>query len=146
MKNWKSLQLLLLVILTVACLNTSCKEDRKVDEAVSYEVDVDIVSPANNAQMVVDEAFNVEVDYTRAENTIHNIKVEIVDNNGNQIQKLVERHAHVANEFTFKAENIKIDQAGTYLIRASTTDLEDGAGEGQDDSENNLVEHTIIIQ
>lgn len=150
LKNWKSIPILFFALIAVASLSTSCGEDRAIDEAVSYEVDVAIISPANNAQMAAGEAFNVEVEYTRKENTIHNIKVEIVDMNGNQIQKLVERHAHVANEFTFKMEAIKIDQAGTYLVRASTTDLdsdgEEHQGEGNDDDKNNLVEHTITIK
>jgi len=150
MKNWKSLPFLFIALLALACLNTSCGEDRAIEEAVSYDVDVAIVSPANNTQMAIGETFNVVVDYARNENIIHNIKVEIVDIDGNQIQNLVERHAHVANEFTFQAEGIKIDQVGTYFVRASTTDLVDGegdehAGEGDDD-ENNLVEHTIIVQ
>ena len=147
MKNLKSLPGLLLALLSIACLSASCGDDRDAVENESYQVDVVIISPDNNAQMAVDENFNVEVDYARNGNTIHNIKVEIVDLNGNQIQKLVERHAHVANEFTFKMEDIKIDQAGTYLVRASTTDLEaEGHTDGGDTNENNLVEHTITIQ
>lgn len=147
MKNWKSFSTLLLALLTVIFLVTSCGEDRAIEENVSYDVDVAIISPANNAQMSVGEAFNVEVDYARNENIIHNIKVEIVDMDGNQILNLVERHAHVANEFTFNAENIVIDEAGTYLVRASTTDLLDGDEHTDGDGdENNLVEHTITVQ
>lgn len=145
MKNWKSLPVLLLTLFSITFLNISCKENREVVDAVSYEVDVAIISPANNAQITIGEPFIVEVDFTREENTIHNIKVEILDVDGNQIQKLVERHAHIANEFTFKMEDIKIDQAGTFLVRASTTDLQDGTGE-EDDDGNNLVEHTITVQ
>ena len=152
MKNWKSLPLLFIALVAIGCL-TSCGEDRAVEEAVEgYEVDVAIVSPNNNALMAVGENFNVEVDFARNENIIHNIKVEIVDMNGNQIENLVERHAHVAHEFTFTAEDIKIDQAGTYLVRASTTDFHVGDeeekehGEGEVNEENNLVEHTITVQ
>jgi len=157
MKNWKSLPLLFIALIAIGCL-TSCGEDRAVEAAVEgYEVDVAIVSPNNNALMAVGENFNVEVDFARNENIIHNIKVEIVDMNGNQIENLVERHAHVANEFTFTADGIKIDQAGTYLVRASTTDFHvgdegeehgegAGHGEGEVKEENNLVEHTITVQ
>jgi len=150
MKNWKSLPVLLLTLLTIACLNTSCKEDRAVIENENYEVDVAIISPDNNAIMSVGENFNVEVDYARNGNTIHNIKVEILDMNGNLVQKLVERHAHVANEFTFKMDDIKIDQMGTYIVRASSTDLHDGEGENQhgagNEDHNNRTEHTFTIQ
>ena len=151
MKIWKSLPLLLVTFLAIAFLTTSCGEDRDADEATAYIVDVEIISPADNSTMAVAENFTVEVDYTRKENTIHNIKIEIVDMAGNQVMNLVERHAHVPNEFTFKMENITIDQAGTYILRAATTDLHiegDGGGNGNGNGNdvNNVVEHTIIIQ
>ncbi len=142
MKNFKLP--LLLILFALAIFNTSCKEDRSIEENESYIVDVEIVSPTNNATMAVEETFDVVVDYARQENTIHNIKVEIMDAEGNQVAKLVERHAHVANEFTFKAENVQIDHPGTYTIRAATTDLDNGDGENNDVK--NLVEHTITIQ
>ena len=155
MKNWKSLPLLFAILLGITFLATSCGEDRAIEEETAYVVDVEIISPANNSTMAVGEDFNVEVDYTRNENIIHNIKVEIIDMDGNQVMNLVEQHAHVANEFTFKVENIIIDQAGTYILRAATTDLhtgEDGdshghgSGDGDGQDADNLVEHTIIVQ
>jgi len=152
MKFWKSFPLLFTMLLAITFLATSCGEDRAIEEETAYVVDVEIISPANNSTMAINENFTVEVDYTRKENTIHNIKVEIVDMAGNQVMNLVERHAHVANEFTFKVDNISISQAGTYTLRAATTDLhidgdEHGSGdENGHDTDNNLVEHTIIIQ
>lgn len=149
MKNWKSLPILFLTLFTITFLNTSCNEGREADEAVSYDVTVDIISPSNNTQMAVGEVFSVIVDYARNENIIHNIKVEIVDMDGNQVQSLVERHAHVANEFTFTAENVSINRAGTYFVRASTTDLHDGdegAHNGEGGDNDNLVEHTFTLQ
>lgn len=147
MKIWKSLPLLLTTFLAVAFLTTSCGEDRATDEATAYIVDVEIISPTDNSTMAVDENFTVEVDYTRKENTIHNIKIEIVDMAGNQVMNLVERHAHVPNEFTFKMDNISISQAGTYILRAATTDLHiEGDGGGEEHDADNMVEHTITIQ
>lgn len=153
MKNWKSLPILLMTLIAVACLTISCGEDREAEEDVEYVVVVEIIAPANNATIVAGENFNVEVDYARKENIIHNIKVEILDAAGNQVKNLVERHAHVPNEFTFTAENITISEPGTYILRAATTDLQlegdsdghDGAdGDGED--ADNVVEHTIIVQ
>jgi len=151
MKNWKSPPLLVLALITIICFAISCGEDRAVEENVAYVVEVEIITPANNTTLTTGENFNVEVDYTRKDNTIHNIKVEILDAAGNQVIKLVEQHAHVANEFTFKAENISISEAGTYTLRAATTDLhtegdgnEPSNGDGHEEA--NLVEHTIIIQ
>ncbi|MFK7980723.1 MAG: hypothetical protein AB8G86_12130 [Saprospiraceae bacterium] len=149
MKNWKSLPVLLMTLVAVACLAISCGEDREVGENTAYVVDIEIITPANNTSMAVGENFNVEVDYAREENIIHNIKVEIVDAVGNQVKNLVNRHAHVPNEFTFTAENISISEPGTYTLRAATTDLhEEGAGnsDGDGPAADNLVEYTIIVQ
>jgi len=160
MKNWKSLPLLLMTLIAVACFTMSCGEDLAVEEEnVAYVVDVEIINPANNAQMIVDENFNVEVGFVRAENIIHNIKVEILDEDGHQVMNLVERHAHVANEFTFTAENIAISAPGTYTLRAATTDLHldgevdsdghshsHGSSDGDEQEKNNIVEHTFTVQ
>ena len=150
MKKFKSLPLLLFTLLTIAIFSTSCGEDRVVEENVEYVVDVQIVSPSNNASIAAGEAFTVEVDFARQENIIHNIKVEIMDMAGNPVRTLVERHAHVANEFTFISDPISMDQAGTYRIQASTTDLHLGEDENhpedKDEGENNLVEHIITVQ
>lgn len=155
MKNWKSLPLAIAVLMTLTCGLVSCGEEGIVEDTAAYIVDVEIISPADNVTMSINENFTVEVDYARQENIIHNIKVEILDGEGNQVMNLVERHAHVANEFTFKAENIAIDQPGTYTLRATTTDLHlegegdshgsDGANSDEHNKEN-TVEHTIVVQ
>lgn len=147
MKNWKSLPVLLMTLIAVACLTISCDEDREVEENVEYVVAVEIIAPANNATMVAGEDFKVTVDYVRKENTIHNIKVEILDTDGKQVMNLVERHAHVANEFTFESDAISIGQAGTYVVRATSTDLDTaGDNDGDGNDKDNMVEHTIIVQ
>ncbi len=154
MKNWKSTPLLFMTLIAITCFTVSCSEDQVAEEtATEYVVDVEIISPANNATMTAGENFNVEVDYARQENIIHNIKVEILDTDGNQVMNLVERHAHVPNEFTFSAENIAIDQPGTYTLRAATTDLhlgddghEHGASDGDAHDKENMVEHTFVVQ
>ena len=146
MKNWKSLPLLLMTLISIAVLTISCGEDRAVEENVAYEVEVEIITPANNASIAVGENFNVEVDYVREENIIHNIKVEIMDAAGNQVKNLVERHAHIPNEFTFTAENITISEPGTYILRAATTDLHEGGESAVDDGTDNVVEHVLVVQ
>ena len=146
MKNWKSLPLLLMTLISIAVLTISCGEDRVVEENVAYEVEVEIITPANNASIAVGENFNVEVDYVREENIIHNIKVEIMDAAGNQVKNLVERHAHIPNEFTFTAENITISEPGTYILRAATTDLHEGGESAVDDGTDNVVEHVLVVQ
>ena len=151
MKNWKSLNLLF-VLLTISCFMTSCGEDREAVENGEYVVAVEIVSPANNATLTAGETFKVEVDYARNEDIVHNVKVEIMNEDGNVVKSLVNKHAHVANEFTFIDEAVTIDQTGTYIVRASTTDL-DATGEHSDghdgndsDKDLNVKEHTIRVQ
>ena len=152
MNNLKSLPLLTICILALILSLMSCGEDNVADET-AYIVDVEIISPTNNTTMGIGETFTVEVDYARTENIIHNIKVEIVDVQGATVHNLVERHAHVANAFTFQSDPISIGQAGTYFVRASTTDLhtegDEHHGTGGDEAghdKDNLVEHTIIVQ
>ncbi|GEM_PF-4432909 len=148
MKNWKSYPILLASFFVISLGLLSCGEDREAEENAAYIVDIEIITPTNNATMAVGEDFNVEVDYARKENTIHNIKVEIVDEQGVTVHKLVERHAHVADEFTFQSEAVSIGQAGTYFVRASSTDLQiegdnDNHGSGDVD---NMVEHVLVVQ
>ncbi len=143
MKNWKSYPVLLAAFFAISLGLISCGEDRAAAENVAYIVDVEIITPANNATVAIGENFRVEVDYARKDNTIHNIKVEIVDIQGVTVHKLVERHAHVANEFTFQSEVVSIGQAGTYLVRASSTDL-DVADDGVEGD--NMVEHVLVVQ
>ena len=146
MNNLKPIYLIMFFALSFI----ACGEDTAVLTEPAYEVNVAIISPDNGTAFAAGESFTVEVDYERNNNIIHNIKVEILDETGNSVKKLVERHAHVPNSFTYKEEDIIMNQAGTYIIRAQTTDLDlDGDGQGvsnEDADLNNMVEHTIIIQ
>lgn len=148
MKNGKLPPLLLIIFFAISFSIISCGEDREAEENAAYIVDVEIITPTNNATMTVGEDFKVEVDYARKDNTIHNIKVEIVDIQGVTVYNLVERHAHVANEFTFQSEAVSIGQTGTYFVRASSTDLEvegDNDNQGSGDADN-MVEHVLVVQ
>lgn len=150
MKNWRLHPILLMVFLAISFSSISCGEDREAEENAAYIVDVEIITPTNNATMAVGENFRVEVDYARKENTIHNVKVEIVDIQGVPVYNLVEKHAHVANEFTFQSDAISIGQAGTYFVRASSTDLEiegdNDNHDGTDGEEDNIVEHVLVVE
>lgn len=151
MRNWTVQPRLFFAFFVIAFCIISCGEDREAEENVAYVVDIEIISPANNATMAVGEDFKVEVDYTRKENTIHNVKVEIVDSQGVTVHNLVERHAHVANEFTFQSEAVSIGQAGTYFVRASSTDLHiEGANDSHESGDghdaDNMVEHVLVVQ
>lgn len=143
MKNWTSLLLLFVGLTAITCLSVSCGDKDSVED-VDYIVNVAIITPNNNASFSSGESFTVEVDYKRSGNLVHNVKVEIIDASGNTVTNLVDRHAHVADAFTFKQDNVVLNSAGTYTIRASTTDLVEN-GESNNDSKN-MVEHTIVVQ
>ena len=68
--------------------------------------------------------------------------MEILDPSGNSVKNLIDQHAHVANAFTFKKEEVILEQAGIYKIRATTTDL---GAEGAN-VRDNMVEHTITVE
>ena len=145
MKNIKSFQFSTFVFLGLLLLTTSCKEDRVTEEMTdSYEVEIQIISPSEGQTITAGQEFTVEVEYTRNGNLIHNILVEIVDTSNNRVERLVERHAHVQGEFTFKQEGIVMNEAGTYKVRAMTVDIDETDILGS--LENNMVEQTFSIQ
>lgn len=145
MKNSTSFQFSTFVFLGLLLLTTSCKEDRVTEEMTdSYEVEIQIISPNEGQTITAGQEFRVEVEYTRNGNLIHNILVEIVDTSNNRVERLVERHAHVQGEFTFKQEGIVMNEAGTYKVRAMTVDIDETDILGS--SENNMVERTFSIQ
>lgn len=145
MRNFKSLQLLTIAFLGMLLMTTSCKEDRSTEEMTdSYEVAIQIISPDEGQTITAGQEFTVEIEYSRSGNLIHNVLVEIVDSSNNRIERLVERHAHVQGEFTFKQEGIVMNEAGTYKVRAMTVDIDETDILGS--SENNMVERTFSIQ
>ena len=158
MKNWKSPNLLCLAFFSLFVVASGCDKDDGTENA-DYRVEVQIVAPENGAQIATNTPFSVEVAYTRDNDIIHNVLVEIINENGHTVKKLVEKHAHEANAFTFKEAGVTLTEAGTYKLRAMTTDMhsgEAGHGEGGEHStaehseasgaEHNMVEHTFTVQ
>lgn len=153
--------LISLFLFSVLLLSTSCDKDEQED---SYLVTIDIDAP-NTVNKGA--PFSVEVAYTRDNDIIHNVKVEILNENGHSMTKLIEQHVHEANAYTFKKDDIIIEEVGTYTLRAFSSDLhgdmEDGehgeehAGEsehnadgehdekGEEDA-HNTVEKIITVQ
>jgi len=157
MKNWKSSNLLFLALFSMLLVYTSCGDEDGLEDA-DYRVEVQIVVPEDGAQIMKDVPFTVEVAYTRDNDLIHNVSVDILNANGHSVKKLVEKHAHEKNNFTFKEEGITLEAAGTYTLRAMTTDMHDGdaahGASGEHGSaehstalgdEHNMVEHTFTV-
>ena len=158
MKNWKSPNLLYLAFFSLFVVASSCDKDDG-DEDADYRVAVQIVAPENGAQIATNTPFSVEVAYTIDNDIIHNVLVEIVDETGHTVKKLVEKHAHEANAFTFKEAAVILTEAGTYKLRAMTTDMHSGeAGHGESGehstaehnaasgAEHNMIEHTFMVR
>jgi hypothetical protein len=144
MKNLMTSKFFLLIIGSIMLWSIACKKENTGEEETPYTVNIAIKSPANNAEIAVGSTFTVEVEYTRDQNIIHNILVEVLKEDGSSLTKLVDRHAHVPNSFTFKDDNVNISQAGTYKIRALSTDLVDNGN--TDNNKKNRVEHTIVVK
>jgi len=136
---------------------TGCKKE-SLD---SYLVSIEIEAPATAK---IGEPFEVTVNYARDNDIIHNVLIEILNEHGHQSMKLEERHVHESNTYSFTQADIVLDKAGTYTLRAFSSDMHDGethSGEhggehmeemdGHDsdatsDDKHNTVEHTIVIQ
>lgn len=137
--------LLLLTMSLLLVLLSNCDKNNGTEAPEPYEVEVAILSPTDNAKILAGTPFDVIVDYVRTEKIVHNIKVEIVDVQGVVVTKLVERHAHIADQFTFEKKGVIIQTPGTYFVQASTTDL-DATETALSDSNKNWVEHVIVIE
>ena len=92
-----------------------------------YKVNIDIVKPGENTIIDVDTDMEVEVTYTHETHgeIIHNVLIDIVDSDGNQVAKLLEEHVHSDMPYTYSnAAAWKTTTPGTYTLRAMTTDFE----------------------
>jgi len=135
MKSIRSL--LTLVLLSSLIISIGCKKDGEEN----YFVTIDIITPENGTVLQKSEPFSVEVDYARAGDIIHNIKIEILNADGHSMMKLVERHVHEADNFKFTQDNIVIEQAGTYTLRALSTDMHMEGEHGEVHGEHGEEEH-----
>ncbi|MEO0776762.1 MAG: hypothetical protein AAFW73_25630 [Bacteroidota bacterium] len=124
MKNYWFL-LLLMGGLFVACNEDDMapEDDHMHHHEEDYDASITIMSPAADAMVTVDEVAHVHVDFTRPDNKIlHNIKVEILDAEGNVVKTLVDDHVHEASPYTFHSNEFIPTGHGAYTLRAITTD------------------------
>lgn len=92
-----------------------------------YKVMIDIAKPADNAIIAINTAMEVDITFTHetAGERIHNVIIDVVDADGNQVLSIFEDHVHSDVPFQFtKADAWTPDAAGTYRLRAMTTDFE----------------------
>ncbi len=139
MKNLQKLSFLLLLMSSLFVF-TACDDDNddmQMEES-TYEVSVAIVAPTEGATVQAGEAFNVRVEYTRQDDIIHNVQVDILDSRDTVVQTLISEHIHTEDTYVFEKNDVIINEAATYRLRAMTTDMHSGGhGEGMHGGEHN---------
>jgi len=158
MKNLQKLSFLLLLTLSGVLVFTACEDDdddMQMEES-TYEVNVAIAAPAEGATVQAGEAFNVRVEYSRQDDIIHNVQIDILDTRDTVVQTLISEHIHTENTYIFEKSDVVINDTGTYKLRAMTTDMHSGGhgedmhggGHNHDDSHNakNMKVHTFTVE
>ena len=111
----------LLGLLCSMLLFSSCKKDE--NEMTEYRVDIEILSPTASTSMPTDDLFTVHVKFSRPDDLIHNVNVEILDDSNTVVQELLKQHAHQMDSFELKLDDVSISSPGTYSLKAYSTDM-----------------------
>ena len=112
-----------LLFALIGVVLVSCKDD---EEMTTYEVDITIEEPASNLTISVNDTFLVKVVFEReADEVIHHVKVQVLDENGDEVASLLEEHVHEAGTYTFETSIFFTSiPAGNYTIKAMSHDME----------------------
>ena len=132
----------LLAFLALGLTLASCnKEDDMHDhhhDDEKYEVDIEIMSPADGAEVTMGEVMHTHVVFSREEGeTIHNILVEVLDADGNVVATLADEHVHEATSYEFHSMDFTPTEMGELTVRATTTD--------HDKEEAITAERTVMV-
>ena len=93
------------------------------DETSVYQVAINIVQPSGDKAVVVGAFTPVEVNFSRPNEVIHNVLIQVLDANNAVVETLLDKHAHVTGSFTYNETNgFKPTKAGTFKLKAQTTD------------------------
>jgi len=120
MKNF-----LFLSILFLGLGLTSCKEDEmhEHNEDADYNVTVTIEKPTADAEVTMGEPMEVAVKFEHQEGkTIHMVKIEVLDADGNSVMVLDEGHKHdESGTYTYEASDWTPTEHGMYTLHAETS-------------------------
>ena len=120
MKNF-----LFLSILFLGLGLTSCKEDEMHhhNDDADYNVTVTIEKPTADAEVTMGEPMEVAVKFEHQEGkTVHNVKIEVRDADGNSVMVLDEGHKHdESGTYTYEASDWTPMAHGTYTLHAETS-------------------------
>ncbi len=126
MKNYWFLLLLIGGLFTACNEDDMTHEDDHMHTEDDYDATIAIMSPAADAMVTVDESAHVHIDFTRPDSKIiHNVKVEVLDADGNVVKTLLDDHVHEASPYTFESDDFTPEAHGAYTLRA-TTSTDDG--------------------
>lgn len=93
------------------------------DEDATYEVAINIVQPSGDKAVVVGAFTPVEVTFSRPNEVIHNVLIQVLDANNTVVETLLDKHAHVTGSFNYNETNgFKPTKIGTFKLKAQTTD------------------------
>ena len=93
------------------------------DEDATYEVAINILQPSADKTFAVGAFMPIEVTFSRPNEVIHNVLIQVLDANNVVVETLLEKHAHVTGSFTYNETNgFKPTKAGTLKLKAQTTD------------------------
>lgn len=87
-----------------------------------YPVSVTIMKPSEGEAVNAGEVLHVHVEFAHENNeTIHHVKVEVLDTDGNVVSTLAEEHVHEASgAYSFHNMDYTPDAAGSFVLRAVT--------------------------
>ena len=113
--------LMLFALLSFAFLGCSDDAPEVVED---YEVTIKIVSPTPNSTFTAFDDIPLEVSFVRgSDEIIHNVLIELIDENSGDTKVLFEQHVHQTETYTFANETgLTIGDVGSYTLRATSFD------------------------
>jgi hypothetical protein len=113
-------KILFSLILTSIVMLNACHNH---NETGDYIVAIAINKPTDNQTVTKNTALPIEVVVTRADNqTVHNVKVEILDSKGATVETLIDKHYHASGKATYTEGGYKPTATGSFKLRVTSTD------------------------
>ncbi|MEM1220405.1 MAG: hypothetical protein AAGH79_15895 [Bacteroidota bacterium] len=110
----------LFAFLALGVTFASCNKEEMHSD---YNVDIEIMSPAEGAEVTMGEVMHTHVVFSREEGeTVHNVVVEVLDANGEVVATLIDDHVHTETSYEFHSMEFTPTEMGELTIRATSYD------------------------